>query len=236
MRCQRFDKNVDNLPKNLTHLTFGMCFNQKVDRLPKKLTHLTFGWCFNQKVNNLPKIIMLNFDAKLSSIYGYSLFNKSIDKLPETIKCLTTNYNFDMSKSPQNLCHLEVNDLQEIKNINMMPKTITKFDYIFGKNEVIPDNLDYIILVDNIKIPQNIKKIIIDCDNILINNLPNHIEKIFINFENCKKKQVSNLPITIKEIIIKNEKYKKYLINIIFDVKIIIQPNFEEIKYCEYCI
>jgi hypothetical protein len=39
----QFNQSVDNLPKNLTHLTFGFYFNQTVDNLPKKLTHLTFG-------------------------------------------------------------------------------------------------------------------------------------------------------------------------------------------------
>jgi hypothetical protein len=38
-----FDKSVDNLPNNLTHIIFGYFFNQKVDNLPKNLTHLTFG-------------------------------------------------------------------------------------------------------------------------------------------------------------------------------------------------
>jgi hypothetical protein len=38
---------VNELPKNLTHLTFGDDFNKSIKKLPKKLTHLTFGDCFN---------------------------------------------------------------------------------------------------------------------------------------------------------------------------------------------
>ena len=44
----KFNNNVDKLPSNLTHLTFGNDFYQKVDNLPPKLTHLTFGNNFNQ--------------------------------------------------------------------------------------------------------------------------------------------------------------------------------------------
>jgi hypothetical protein len=39
----KFNKSVDNLPKNITHLTFGSSFNQSVNKLPETLTHLTFG-------------------------------------------------------------------------------------------------------------------------------------------------------------------------------------------------
>jgi hypothetical protein len=53
--CSIFNQPVDNLPKNLTHLTFGYEFNQPVDNLPKTLTHLSFGSCFNQSLNKLPE-------------------------------------------------------------------------------------------------------------------------------------------------------------------------------------
>jgi hypothetical protein len=42
-----YNKSVDNLANNLTHLTlltFGKNFNQTVNNLPKNLTHLTFGY------------------------------------------------------------------------------------------------------------------------------------------------------------------------------------------------
>jgi hypothetical protein len=53
-----FNQKVDNLPKNLTQITFGFYFNQKVDYLPQNLIHLTFGGYFNQKIDNLPKNII----------------------------------------------------------------------------------------------------------------------------------------------------------------------------------
>jgi hypothetical protein len=38
------------LPRSLTQLTFGKCFNQPLAKgvLPLSLTQLTFGKCFNQ--------------------------------------------------------------------------------------------------------------------------------------------------------------------------------------------
>ena len=44
-----FDEAID-LPENITHLTFGGCFNRRIN-LPKNLTHLTFGYRFNKKIN-----------------------------------------------------------------------------------------------------------------------------------------------------------------------------------------
>jgi hypothetical protein len=43
LRCDDFNQLVDNLPKTLTLLTFGLCFNKPVENLPQSLTHLTFG-------------------------------------------------------------------------------------------------------------------------------------------------------------------------------------------------
>ena len=42
-KYSKFNKKVNNLPQNITHLTFGYWFNQEVNALPQGLTHLTFG-------------------------------------------------------------------------------------------------------------------------------------------------------------------------------------------------
>ncbi len=49
-------------------------------------------------------------------------------------------------------------------------------------------------------------------DNKLINNLPENIEKIYIIFydDDDYNKNI-NLPITLKEIVIEKEEFKKYL-------------------------
>jgi hypothetical protein len=55
LRCYSFNQPVDNLPKTITHLTFGSKFNQLVNNLPKSLKYLTFGYDFNQPVDKLPE-------------------------------------------------------------------------------------------------------------------------------------------------------------------------------------
>ena len=44
-----FNKNVDNLPISITHLTFGESFNKPVDNLPISITHLVFNNNYYQK-------------------------------------------------------------------------------------------------------------------------------------------------------------------------------------------
>lgn len=72
-----FNQPVDNLPYNMTWLEFGNCFNQSVDMLPNSITYIVFGEKFNQSVDNLPNC--LEYVS-----FGYE-FNKSIDSLPESI-------------------------------------------------------------------------------------------------------------------------------------------------------
>jgi hypothetical protein len=76
----------------------------------------------------------------------------------------------------------------------------------------------------NFTIPKTVNQLSLWNGSKLINNLPEHIEKIFIKFNSDNKlnKKVENMSITIKEIIIENEEYKKY-IKIPFETKITIQ-------------
>ncbi len=74
----RFNKPVNNLPKNVTDIFFGDSFNQLVNNLPLNITHLTFGVCFNQLVDFLPNsIIELKFGC---------VFNQSLNLLPTSVK------------------------------------------------------------------------------------------------------------------------------------------------------
>jgi hypothetical protein len=166
-----FDKKLDNLSQNLTHLSlhFTFYFNQKVDHLPKNLIHLNFSFHFNQKVDYLPKnLVYLTFGA---------CFNQKVDNLPK------------------NLTHL-----------------IFGFDFC-QKLDKIPKNIKYLnlrsILID--EIPKHIKNISLKSKNNLLNNIPSHIEKLYIDYFNHDSKQIGNLPLTIKKIIIHNEEYKKYI-------------------------
>ncbi len=81
MRCFDFNQPVDNLPKKLTHLTFGYYFNKEVNNLPKSLTHLTFGKKFNQQADNLPNslihlIFYYNYKYGIKIPYGCKVFKQ----------------------------------------------------------------------------------------------------------------------------------------------------------------
>jgi hypothetical protein len=174
----RFNQKVDNLPENLTHLTFGTEFNQKVDNLPQNLIHLTFRMYFNQKVDKLSK----------------------------------------------NLTHLILNDLF-LKKINNLPKNLTHLTFRCWINEKLcnlPKNLTYIKIKGDfnniIILPKSLKKLSLTCNNNLINNIPKHIETVYIWFYKYDNKygdeynkKIDNLPLTIKKIVIKYEKFKKYI-------------------------
>lgn len=79
-----FNKIINNLPNSITHLTFGDKFNQLIKKFPKKLTHLIFGYDFNKPLINLPKTLI-----HLS--LGYE-FNSYLDekKIPNCIICLSS--------------------------------------------------------------------------------------------------------------------------------------------------
>jgi hypothetical protein len=148
----QFNKKIDNLQQNITHLTFIINFNKKVDNLPKNLTHLSLSDNFNQEVKKLPKnLTHLSFGVN---------FNQEIKKLPKNLKYFKIKWYF--------------------------------------QNKIL--------------LPKNLKELSLTCNNNLINNILEHIEKIYVWFsvynENTK---VENLPLTIKEIVIENVKFKDYI-------------------------
>jgi hypothetical protein len=225
-----FNKPVDNLPKNLTHLTFGYSFNQPVNYLPKTLTHLIFGCRFNQSVNNLP--------LSLTHLTFGNMFNRPVDNLPKNLTHLffVDNYHKPIVNLPKKLTHLCL-PYFDYATIDNLPVNLTHL--IVGHNTkqiTLPENLIYLRLdcdFDKNKIPKSVKEIMLYCDNNLLNNLPEHIEKVFIifSFDDNYNKNISNLPITIKEIIIKNKKYEKY-IKKPFDT--ILTINEKAFEYCHF--
>ena len=204
----QFTQKVDKLPSTLTHLTFGYYFNQKVDNLPLTLTHLTFGYRFNKSVDNLPpNLTHLTFSCKfnknidklsqtlthlifrnnfenefnksvdnlppnLTHLYFFGFFNKSVDNLPKKITHLTFGFRFNkkIDYFPQNLTHLTFG-----QNFN---KSLDK----------LPENLIYLRLgwkfQNKIIMPKTLKQLFLTCNNILINNIPSHIEQLYIYFNN----------------------------------------------------
>jgi hypothetical protein len=193
-----FNKPVDNLPKKLTHLTFDCDFNQQVDNLPETLTHLTFGFRFNQPVDNLPKnLIQLFFNTSYNQ-FG-NCFNQPVDNLPNTLTHLTfgSSFNQSVDKLPETLTHLTFDNSFRHSAFNL-PKNLIELKILNDNNDII--------------IPQKVKELYIYNENILINNLPECIEKLYIlfYFGDKNSNKVENLP-SIKEIIIEKKHYQKYI-------------------------
>jgi hypothetical protein len=200
-------KNI--FPKNLTHLTFGNNYNRAVDNLPKNLTHLILGNYFNQKVDTLPQnLTYLTLDDN---------FNKKIDNLPKNLTHLTLgNYCRNINKFPKNIKYLKLNwnSRHYIEHMNWATINFLKN---FTKQIILPKNILYLALgigyTLKFNLPKTIKELLLTANNDLINNIPEHIEKIYIYFINQHfyNKRADNLPMSIKEIIIENEKFKDYI-------------------------
>ena len=162
----------------------------------KETKTLIIPYDFDEELKDLPEETeIMIFEGESSN--NYSRFNQPI--------IIKTNFNFinyfkvDKYKSilPKNLTHLTFG-YSFNKKVDNLPQNITHltFGYVFNQ------------IVD--KLPITIKELSLHCNNNLINNLPEHIEKLFINFY-YKIKKVENLPFTLKEIIIKDEKFKEYI-------------------------
>ncbi len=185
-------------------------FNQCVDFLPKNLTHLTFGSDFSKTVDKLPK--------NLTHLTFGFWFNHRVDNLPINLTHLTfnTHFNQPLDKLPKNLLNLAFSTISNFNQpLDNLPKNLyyLKIGIKFNNKIIIPDSVKEICLLSN---------------NILLNNLPNNIEILTINFDhivNGSNIKIDNLPITLKKIIIKREEYKKYIIKIPYETVIIID-NF----------
>ena len=83
------------------------------------------------------------------------------------------------------------------------------------KENVLPINLHSLWIGNkfnnNIKIPMSVRYISLYSHNNLINNLPYHIETVFIKFEYSIEHNIINLPYTIKKIIIGQKKDANYI-------------------------
>jgi hypothetical protein len=67
----------------------------------------------------------------------------------------------------------------------------------------------------------------------LINNLPLQLEEVYIifSFWNQFNKEVNNLPMTLKKVIIENEKYLKYITKKPFGCDIIIKDFYKSFAH-----
>jgi hypothetical protein len=77
-----FNKSVTQLPRTLKYLEFGYYFNKPLDKLPDTLTQLKLGYKFNKPVDKLPS------NLKKIDFSIWSLFNKDLNNLPASVKCV----------------------------------------------------------------------------------------------------------------------------------------------------
>lgn len=176
--------------------------------MPESLETLIFGESFNTeiKMNVLPKNLkelIFELKSKYEHAFKKDVLQKSLIRL-----CFGDKYNCEIDE-------------------NVLPESLQHI--VFGhyynrdiKKDVLPLNLKTIKIKwefqKKIVIPEKTKELFITCNNELINNLPEHIEKIHIFFDDDEKfnKDVSNLPMSLKEIIIKNKDFAKYILKIPF--------------------
>ncbi len=162
--------NTDNLPREITHLTFGDFFNQPVDNLPKSITHLTFGIMFNQSVYNLPDSI-----TKLT--FGHK-FNQPVDNLPKSITQLTFGYYFNQPVDNLSDSITQLTFGGEFnKNINNLPKGLIRLIFGFAFNKEInklPKGLTYLAFGRKFNQPG-------------YNNLPKGLTRLEVGDEFCQE-------------------------------------------------
>jgi hypothetical protein len=161
----------------------------------KKTKTLFLSFDLNEELKDIPE------DTEIISFDYFNNFNQKIKHLPQSLTHLNFGYSFNqkIKHLPKNLIHLH-------------------FEYKFNqKLDKLPKNLKYLHLgwcfQNEIILPKNLKELKLTCNNNFINNIPKHIEKVYILFSghNKNNKRVENLPLTIKEIIIEDEYYKKYI-------------------------
>ena len=196
----RFNKSVDNLPSNITHIFFSGYFDKPVDNLPSDLTHLFFGHEFSQPVDNLP--IHLTY-----LIFNFS-FNYPVDNLPLTLKVLTFGYKFSqpVDNLPPFLTYLIFGDNFNM-SINWLPhsiKVLVLGMYFTHPLDNLPNGIQSIKFIQ----PNEFQQLRFDDTEKYIENsncLPNSVEEIQLPF--LYDKCIEKIPSKLKKIIC-DEKYK----------------------------
>jgi hypothetical protein len=218
-----FNDELKDIPTDTEIITFAnnkySKFNQQIKNnvLPVSLHTLSFGYAFNQEIKENVLPVSLH-----TLSFGYE-FNQEIKEnvLPKKLCFLTFGRKFN----------------QEIKE-NVLPNSLhtINFGSCFNqeiKEYVLPNSLHTINFgwffhqyINNV-LPKSITKICLFSHCNLINNLPLYIEEVHIKFYYIDEKydEIANLPITLKKILIDDEKYLKYITKIPFGCKVVIQSD-----------
>jgi hypothetical protein len=180
--------------------------------LPKNITRLTFFDEFNQKIYLLQNLTHLTL--------GFN-FNQKIDTLPKNLSHLTFGKKFNQKivNFPKNLTHI-IFDEHFNQNIVSYPKNLTYLKLTWQNKIILPRNI------------KNLKELILTYNDNLINNIPECVEKLYIWFYKYHEEiKIFNLPSTLKEIVIDNDIYIKF-IKIPFGCKLTIGCIPRDYIYC----
>lgn len=201
----KFNQKI-TIPNNITQVFFGHGFDEIVN-LHESITHLIFGYDFNQEVilsNSLTFIF-----------FGYS-FNKIIT-LPESITYLILSDCFDQKIDlPKNLIYLNFG-YKFNKIINLPPNLLyLTIPSTFDENIILPQSLITLHIygssIARIKTIPNVKYLsICACDQNIIDNLPNSLEELSLNYLfDCK---LDNLPNSIKKLVLTCRNHRNCKLN-----------------------
>jgi hypothetical protein len=113
-----FDRSVNSLPANITYINCGYYFNQSVNSPPKNLTHINFGCRFNQLVNSLPSTLI-----EICFYSHYTIKNNipnSIEFL-NIIFCEEDMFNEPIENPPANLKEIRINEPDKVDYLKKIP-------------------------------------------------------------------------------------------------------------------
>ena len=144
----KFNKSVDLLPNEITHIKFGSSFNCSVNNLPNHLIWLEFGKSFNQPVDSLPHTITY-------LVLGDD-FNHSVDDLPNLLEYISFGKNFNQSIDclPNSIQFINIGNIYSMfgKITNHLPSSLNnlvihhckkypiKFNFVEQLNNKIKNN------------------------------------------------------------------------------------------------
>lgn len=166
-----FDKKIENLPHEITHMILGYTFNQPMNlppeltrltlgynfsqpvNLPNNLTHLTLGYKFSQPVN-LPNITYL----KIPSNNAHNIIDFLQNSLEELI--LSCVFNLQMNNLPNGLKKLIFEKENYEHELNSLPNSLEyiKLPLKYKQNLNFPKNLNTIECAKYYPFIENLKK------------------------------------------------------------------------------
>jgi hypothetical protein len=128
-----FNKNIDNIPENITGLDLGDSFNKTVNNLPKYLDFLRLGENFNKKINNLPNL--------LNDISLFAVIYEKINYLPSSVNNIVIHDCYLKNKK-----NIKITLINSIKNIKIKTSYSNVMSQIKIRNKLKNRLLSQIII------------------------------------------------------------------------------------------